>query len=91
MPRNMYVIVNSSGKVIAACAEHITSADGSVNAMISPSSPDHKMYLVHNIPDEVMAVAADKFQASITQHFHATLEKTHVADPKSLLRPRKRH
>ncbi len=88
MARNMYVITNASGVVIAACDEHVSSSDGKIRALITPARADHKMFLIHDVPDEVTTLSADKFQVAITEYFRSASKKVHIADPHAIMRPR---
>jgi len=46
------------------------------------------MFLIHDVPDEVTTLSADKFQVAITEYFRSASKKVHIADPHAIMRPR---
>jgi hypothetical protein len=67
----MLVITNAAGEIIAACHDDIATADGRVRASISPARPDHKMYLVSEVPDDITSRGPVEFRKAITELFYS--------------------
>src|SRR4051794_26917392 len=71
MTRNMLIITNGSGEIIAAQVED-HSADGEATTVILPAEPDHTLHIVRDVPAEVYNLANPaEFQEAVTAHFNS--------------------
>ncbi|MFF5011350.1 hypothetical protein ACFY3G_52345 [Streptomyces phaeochromogenes] len=76
--RNMLIIKNASGEIVAAQVEGRT--DGEVVTYITPADPEHTLYRVSNVPAEIFdRVHPAEFQSMITEHVNSdTAEVTAI-------------
>jgi hypothetical protein len=65
--RNMLIIRNASGSIIAAQVED--PADDDVQTFISPADPQHTLHMVWDVPAEICDLADPvEFHRAITAH-----------------------
>jgi hypothetical protein len=65
--KNMLIIKDESGKIIAAQVEE--TADSEVTTFISPAHESHTLHRVHDVPEEIHNLThPDDFHKAITKH-----------------------
>src|SRR5947209_109984 len=68
--KNMLIITDASDVIIAASHEDLTNPE--VRAYITPASPDHKMYRIADVPEEIANLTdSNEFHRAITRHFQS--------------------
>jgi hypothetical protein len=77
--KNMLIITDASGEIIAAQVEE-NSTDEGKRTFILPAEPEHALHRVSDVPAEIYNLADPaEFHAAMTRHFnseHAKVRRT---------------